>query len=196
MKQITIFLINILSVVVASSQDFVKNAATAKQSYNAGKLEDAHFALQQMLVELDITIGKEVLKLLPAQMETMKVNTVDDNVTANIGFVGATVRRSYGATDKRAEINIISNSPMVGTLNALFNSPLMNFANNGDTKMVKVQGYKARVTKESSSDKPGYKVEIPFNSALVTITANNCTETQALAMANTLPYAEIAKLIQ
>jgi hypothetical protein len=43
---------------------FKNNITTAKSSYASGKLEDAHFALQQSMQELDMVIGKEVLKLL------------------------------------------------------------------------------------------------------------------------------------
>jgi hypothetical protein len=52
---------------VCRAQDFNKAMATAKASYSAGKLEDSHFALQQAMQEVDLTVGKEVLKLLPSK---------------------------------------------------------------------------------------------------------------------------------
>ena len=42
------------------SQNFTTAIATAKTAYASGKLEDAHFALQQAMQEIDIIIGKEV----------------------------------------------------------------------------------------------------------------------------------------
>ena len=78
------------------AQDFTKDMATAKSAYNAGKLEETHFALQQAMQEIDLIVGKEVLKLLPPKMDSLTINTKDDNVSTNVGFVGATIHRSYG----------------------------------------------------------------------------------------------------
>src|SRR4051794_17335611 len=91
--------------------DFKTQITSAKTSYAAGKLEDAHFALEQAMQELDMIIGKEVLKLLPAKLDTASMNVKDDHVTANVGFVGATIHRSYGMSGN-AYIEIINNSPM------------------------------------------------------------------------------------
>ena len=57
---------------------------------------DAHFSLEQAIQEIDMIVGKEVLKLLPAKMNDQASVEKNDQVTANVGFVGATVHRSYG----------------------------------------------------------------------------------------------------
>jgi hypothetical protein len=198
MKKIIILNICIILAFAAKAQDFKKSVSTAKTSYASGKLEDAHFALQQMLSELDIIIGKEVLKLLPAKMDSLKSNASDDNVTGNISFVGATIHRTYGMGTKKAELDIVNNSPLLGTLNALISTPLMGMFNDGKTKILKVQGYKARLTKEEDSDagKPTYRLEMPFSNALITLKVNNSSEAEVTSMINTLPLDQIAKLIQ
>jgi hypothetical protein len=195
MKQLTILIAAILSLSVAfGQQDFKTYVSTAKTSYSAGKLEDAHFALQQMLQDVEITIGKEVLKLLPAKMDTLNSVAQEDNVTGNISFVGATIHRTYGSGEKRAQLDIINNSPLLGALNAFLTTPMLGgLMNDGKSKTVKVQGYKARLEKE---DDGGYKLEIPFNSALITYHVDKSTDTEILAMANTIPLPQIAKLIQ
>lgn len=174
--------------------------ATAKASYKSGKLEDAHFALQQTLQALDITIGKEVLKLFPEKMGTLPVNAKDDNVAGNVSFVGATIHRSYGAEPQKAEVEIVSNSPMIGTLNAFLTSPLLaGLGSDGKSKVLKIQGYKARLTKEENTADPSklsYRLEMPMSNALITLQANNTTQAEVLAMANTIPFDKIAKLIQ
>src|ERR1700709_1618514 len=96
------------------AQDFTKAMVTAKTSYSAGKLEEAHFALQQAMQEVDLTIGKEVLKLLPPKMDVMEINPKEDNVASNVGFVGATIHRAYEKGGRKADISIISNSPLIG----------------------------------------------------------------------------------
>ena len=184
----------------ASSQalNFKTDIATAKSAYASGKLEDAHFALQQSMQEIDIIIGKEVLKLLPLKMDTLPAVTAQDNVTGNISFFGATIHRSYGKGTKKAEVEIVNNSPLLGTLNAFLTSPLLaGLGNDGKTKVLKIQGYKSRLTKEDNAGgSPSYRLEIPFSNALVTLNVNNSTDTEIIAMANSIPFDQIAKLIQ
>ncbi len=196
----SIILIAILFITNACiAQDFSTNISTAKSSYKAGDLENAHFALQKAMQELDMIIGREVLKLLPAKMDSLTANTGNDNVSSNVGFVGATVNRSYGKFDKKAELSIISNSPMVAMLNSLFNSPLLAGMNNDpNTKTIKVQGYKARLERKNSNvdGKFNYEVQVPLGSALITFSLDETNETEITTMMNTVPLSQIAKLIQ
>ena len=182
---------------VAQAPDFAKDIATAKTSYQAGKLEDAHFALLQALQEIDIRIGQEILKLLPQQLDTMKANIKEDQVTGNAGFVGSTILRTYGVS-RGCELSIIGNSPLIGTLNSLINAPIIGgMMSDANNKIIKVQGYKGRLTKTPLEDgKANYSVDIPMNNSLVTLRMDKCTDTQIMNMANALPLQQIAKLIQ
>lgn len=183
----------------AQTLSFKNDISTAKKSYAAGKLEDAHFALQQSMQELDITIGKEVLKLLPMKMDTLTAVAKEDNVTGNVSFVGATIHRSYGKGARTAQVEIINNSPLLGTLNAFLTSPLLSgLGSNGKTRVLKIQGYKSRLTKEDEdgTGKTGYRLEIPFSNALFTLNVDDATETTVIAMANAIPFDQIVKLIQ
>jgi len=181
------------------AQDFAKAMATAKSAYSAGKLEETHFALQQAMQEVDLIIGQEVLKLLPPKMDTLINNPKDDNVASNIGYVGATIHRSYGKGQRKADLSIISNSPLVAMMNTFLNTPMLGgMMNDGKTKTVKVQGYKARLEKQegSTEGKNNYELQIPLGSALITFKVDDCTDTQILEMANTIPLQQVAKLIQ
>lgn len=199
MKNLFILSLSLFVASLAQAQDFKKEVAAAKSSYKSGKLEEAHFALQQTLQALDITIGKEVLKLFPEKMESLPANTKDDNVAGNVSFVGATIHRSYGSDTKKAEVEIVNNSPMIGTVNAFLTSPLLaGLGSDGKSKVLKIQGFKSRLTKEDESEqgKPSYKLEMPMSNALITLHVNNTTENEILAMANTIPFDKIAKLVQ
>ncbi|MEP6596401.1 MAG: hypothetical protein ABJA71_10675 [Ginsengibacter sp.] len=179
------------------AQNFTAAITNAKTSYSAGKLEDAHFALQQAMQEIDMIIGKEVLKQLPDKMDAFTANSKDDNVTSNVGFIGTTIHRSYGAAND-VDLSIIGNSPLITTINAFLNTPLLGgMMSNGNNKVIKVQGYKGQLTKEPGSDgKTKYTIQMPVGSSLITFTGNNTTDTQIMAWANTLPLQQIAKLIQ
>ncbi len=198
MKRLILPIVFAIAVNTTYSQNFKTSIATAKTSYAAGKLEEAHFALQQMLQELDITIGKEVLKLLPAKLDALQQNAADDNVTGNVGFVGATIHRTYGSGEKTAEVEIINNSPLISTLNTFLTSPLLaGLGSNGNSKVIKLQGYKGRLTREEGENgKNDYRLEIPYTNALVTVEVKNTSESEIVAMANTIPLEKIGKLIQ
>ena len=195
--------VTIIAVIAFTStciaQDFAKAMATAKTAYSAGKLEDAHFALQQAMQEVDLIIGTEVLKLLPPKMDVMEIIAKDDNVASNVGYIGATIHRVYEKAGRKADISIISNSPLVAMTNTLLNTPLLGgMINDGKNKTVKVQGYKARLEKlpGSTSDKNNYELQIPLGSALFTFKVDDCTDSQILGFAETIPLQKIAKLIE
>jgi hypothetical protein len=193
-------LIGVLIFVAAegTAQNFTADITNAKTSYSAGKLEDAHFALQQAMQEVDIIIGKEVLKQLPAKMDAFTANGKNDNVTSNVGFVGTTIHRSWGTADD-VDLSIIGNSPLISTINVFLNTPLLGgmMSKNGNNKIIKVQGYKGQLTKETSTTgQTNYTIQLPLGGSLITFTGKNTTDTQIMAWANTLPLQQIAKLIQ
>jgi hypothetical protein len=198
MKKYSIFISILFFTFSVNAQDFSKDIADAKSSYSAGKLADAHFSLEQAIQEIDMIVGKEVLKLLPAKMNNQAAVEKDDHVTANVGFVGATVHRSYGDTTG-SQVEIISNSPLIASLNSFLNMPLVGgMMRNSTTKVVKIQGYKSRLEKLGDNDngKPNYQLQIPFKSALITITANGMDENAVMSFANSIPLDKIAALIQ
>lgn len=197
-KTITFLTMISIAGVVYAQTDFKTEVATAKTAYSAGKLEDAHFSLQQALGDLDMIIGQEVLKLLPTQLDVLNVNTANDHVAANVGFIGATIHRDYGSADKKAAVEIISNSPLLGTLNAFLNTPLIGgLMRDENTKVVKVQGYKARLERsDAGNGKYNYKIDVPFSSSLLTLSVDDSNESETMNMVSKLPLQDIAKLIQ
>lgn len=206
MKKIFFVLTSLITAAtVFAQQDFTKHLAEARTAYAAGKLDDSRFAMQQMLQELDIITGKEVLKLLPAKMGNESVRANSDNVTGTSGFVGVLIHREYGAPLKNTaadsliktvSLEIISNSPLIGTINALLSLPL-GIGSSPDQKIIKINGYKAIVQKVSGDDEQKeFEVQLPLNNSLVTLKAPGYTQEEVIKMANTLPVAEIAKMLQ
>lgn len=187
----------ILIITNSFSQDFNTDIASAKTAYSSGKLEDAHFALQQALQEIDIIIGKEVIALLPATMDKFSANIKDDNVMSNVGFMGSTIHRTWGQNDD-VDLSIIGNSPIISTLNTFLNTPLLGgMMSNGNNKIIKVEGYKGQLTKDDAGNGQfNYTVQIPLGNSLVTFTAKNTTDTQIMSWANTIPLQQVTKLIQ
>ena len=179
-------------------QDFNKNVASARNSYAAGNLEEARFAMQQMLNDLDMAIGREVLKMLPAKMGSFSSNASNDNVTANTGLTGVVIHREYGSGEKVLSLDLMSNSPLVASINAILSIPFMGNSGDGTQKVIRIDGYKGMLQKtvDEETKKTDYTLQVPIGSTLLTFTAPDPSEEVVVRMANTIPISQITKLVQ
>ncbi|HYC85059.1 MAG TPA: hypothetical protein VEB86_07545 [Chryseosolibacter sp.] len=198
MKKIFLSAIIMIGATTLVAQDFATNLSTARTSYSSGNLDDARLAMQQMMTDLDLAIGKEVLKMLPTTLNTFSANTKNDNVSANSGLAGAIVHRDYGAAEKLLTVDIMSNSPLIGTLNAFLSMPFVGNSSDGSQKTVKVQGYKGVLQKNTDTETnlSSFTLQIPLNNTLLTLTVPDSNEADVLKMANALPVTQIAKMVQ
>lgn len=198
MKKLIFVLIVVAIPGAAFSQDFDKNIASARSAYSSGNLEDARFAMQQMLNDLDMAIGQEVIKMLPLKMGTASANTTNDNVTANTGLAGVIVHREYGSAEKMYTLDLMSNSPLVASINAILSIPFIGNSGDGSQKVIKIDGYKGMLQKsmDEETKKTEYTLQIPIGSTLLTFVAPDSTEDQVISMANTIPLSQITKMVQ
>lgn len=199
MKKFSLLLLFLSAGLVTRAQDFDKNVATAKSSYASGKLQDSRFAMEQALRDLDMAIGKEILKVLPTKMGTLATVEKEDNVTGSGNYVGLYVQRNYGADPKKGSIEIINNSPMINSLNAILSMPVIGgMMRDENQKMVKIQGYKSILNKQVNSDtgKTNYELQIPMNNTLVTLKMDDSNEGEITAAANGIPLAKIVQMAQ
>jgi hypothetical protein len=154
--------------------------------------------MQQMMQELDIITGKEVLKLLPEKMDTKAANTAKDNVSGASGWAGVVVHREYGQPGDTAlfTLEVITNSPLLGMVNQILNMPLLAGAN-PDQKVIRIGGYKGLSNRSTGANgRDEYEIQIPLQSSLITFRAPGMSQDKVIEMANTIKVAEIAKLIQ
>jgi hypothetical protein len=188
----------VLSSQIAMAQEFDKNISTARTAYASGKLQDSRFAMEQMLRDLDMAIGKEVLKLLPAKLGSLAVNEKEDNVTGS-GGVGLYVNRHYGVDPKRGSIEIINNSPLITSLNAILSMPVIGgMMRDENQKIIRVQGYKSILNKNVNTEtgKTHYELQIPMNNTLLTLKIDDTNESEITAAANAIPLAKIVQMAQ
>lgn len=195
---LTFFVIAVYTTVYA--QEFEKNLNEAKTAYNSGDLENTRFALQQSLIQINISVGKEILAILPADLQGMKSNNDNDEVTGNnLGFAGLYVSRYYENESDHADIELITDSPILAGVNAILAMPFMVGSADENQKRIKVHGYKALLEKSlnEKEEVKGYTVQIPVSSSLLTLNVNGpYSEYEVIAMANSIPVPEIVKLIQ
>lgn len=182
------------------AQDFDKSMADAKSAYASGDLENARFAMEQMLRDLDMAIGQEILKLLPVKLGAMDHNGQQDNVTGSGAGTGTGlfVQRSYANEASHARIDIINNSPLINSINAILAVPFVGNSSDGTQKVVKVQGYKAVLNRHDNAEtgKTGYTLQVPLNNTLFTLEVSEGTENEILQMANLVPLGQIVELAQ
>ena len=195
MKKKFFLLIISFAALSGAAQEFTKQLATARTAYKAGKLDDSRFAMQQMLQELDMMTGREILKVLPATLNSQPIKKEKDEVSGASGFTGIVVHREYGTT-KPVELEIITNSPMLAAINGLLSLPFI--ANNADQKVIRISGYKALVHKVEGETEgtSNYEVQLPLTNSLLSLKAPGYSQDDVVKMANALPIAEIVKLIQ
>lgn len=193
MKKILTLIFSMIISATVVGQSFNKHVASAKTAYAAGKLEDSRFAMQQAMQELDIALSKEVLKILPTKLDALDYVAASDNVTGTSGLAGMFIHREYGNSTKKASVEVISNSPLMASINAILSLPFAGAATG--QKVVKISGYKALVQKESETGNT-YNLQLPLNSSLVTVKIENGSEDEVIKYANALPVTELAKMIQ
>jgi hypothetical protein len=195
---ITVILI-IISGIQVNAQDVQANIDKARSSYKSGDLENTRFALQQALNSINQEIAREILALLPAEMNNMSMVEGGDDVSGtSYGYAGLYVNRSYALdTTASSSIEIVSDSPYLAGINALLTMPAFAYSD-PNQKQIKIKNYKAMLTK--SMDDQGiasYDIQLPFSSSLLTF---HCTgiqdENEVVGMVNTIPVDKIVKLTQ
>ncbi len=213
MKKFIIFFILITNSLFCISQgkptgslgsDFPKYIGNAKESYKKNDLEDTRYNLMLSMQQLDMKVGEEILKILPEKMDSMTLAKNFDNVMATSGFIGTSIHREYGSTPKnKVEVDLITNSPLVASVNAWLNNPMM--ANMGGRKAMKVDGYKGSYTYEArdETDSAGNPVKVPYAemqipvfSSMITIKSTNMKEDAFVKMLNTVPVSKIAEMVK
>lgn len=198
MKKVTIIFTVLLSVTAVCAQNFEKHVGDARSAYESGNLENARFSMEQALRELDVLIGKEIVKLLPVKLGQLNAAVADDQVTASGAAMGAGlfIQRKYGSDPKKADLQIMNNSPLLSGINALLSIPFLTGGEN--QKQVKIQGYKAliKIEKDDVTGKVTHNLQVPFGNTLLTLIVNESSEAEIISFANSIPLAKISAFAQ
>ena len=139
------------------------------------------------------------MKMLPTTLGSLQYNAQQDNVTGGAGMAtGLFVSRSYGAQPSSGRIDIINNSPMITSINAILAIPFVGNSADGSQKVVKVQGYKGVLNKNENTEtgKTGYTLQVPMNNTLFTISMDDTNENEIQALASNVPLSKIPQMAQ
>ena len=179
-----------------SAQEVTASLDEALSSYKSDNLEDARFTLQGALNGINQAIGKEILALLPDEMNGIpKVETGDDVTDVNTGFAGLFISRSYMAEDRNASIEIVSDSPLLAGINTILAMPGF-MTSDENQKRIKIEGYKALLTRNTDGEgMVSYDLQMPFSGSLLTFQCAGIEdENEVIAMAKKIPVDEIVSI--
>lgn len=179
-----------------NAQEVTASLDEALSSYKSDNLEDARFALQGALNGINQAIGKEILAILPDEMNGMsKIETGDDVTGVNIGFAGLFISRSYTAEDRNASIEIVSDSPLLAGINTILAMPGF-MTSDENQKRIKIEGYKALLTMNTDSEgMVSYDLQMPFSGSLLSFQCEGIEdENEVIGMANRIPVDEIVAI--
>lgn len=181
---------------IITAQEVTAGLDEALTSYRSDDLDNARFALQGALNGINQAIGREILALLPDEMNGMsKVEAGDDVTGVNTGFAGLFISRYYTGEDRNASIEIVSDSPLLAGINTILAMPGFMTADENQ-KRIKIEGYKVLLTRNTDSNgMVSYDLQMPFSGSLLTFQCSGIDdENEVIDMAGRIPVDKIVAI--
>ena len=175
--------------------DVNQQIADAEKAHDAGNFSEARYSIQQALLGLEIQIGQEILRSLPAAVGDVPKDTAQDRVmSTQWGWANLTIQRIYRKDDKQLTVNIGNNPLYSGMLDMYFNNAYatQSIGENQNMKQVKVKGYKAAIKYDKND---GYTLLVPLGqSGMITWQGiNYATEQDIMTAVNVFDIDGVKK---
>ncbi|WP_153800826.1 hypothetical protein [Foetidibacter luteolus] len=169
----------------------------AEKAHTEGNFSDARYAIQQALLGVEIQIGREILASLPATINGMAKDTMENRVVSTQwGWSNLTIQSAYKkGEDQQLNISIGNNSFYSGLVNVYFNNTYIQ--GNGEqqnVKQVKVKGYKSLIQFDESK---GYTLLVPLGqtSLIAFECINFANEQEVMTAASAFDIDGIKKML-
>lgn len=178
--------------------DVKAQMAEAESAHAAKNYSDARYSLQQALMGVEIQLGRQILKSLPASVDALNVDTVQDVVmSTQWGWNNLSIHRVWkNSTDKQLTITVGNAGVYAGLAALYFTNAGMMEANNAkqNFKQVRVKGNKAIIQYEDSK---GYTliVSLGQSSMIVWECINFASEQEVMDTANIFDINGIKKML-
>jgi len=169
----------------------------AETAHGAKNYSDARYSLQQALTGVEIQLGRQILKSLPATVVSVPADTLQDKVmSTQWGWSNLSIQRVYTKDDKQLTITIGNNGLYAGVANMYFANAGMMEANaeKQNFKQVKVKGNKAIIQYDDSK---GYTLimQMGQTSMIVWECINFANEQEVMTAANSFDIDGIKKML-
>jgi len=199
MKNIISLFLLCVTIAFTSAQEFDKQIANAKSAYDAGNYEDSRFAVQNALHEIDMKIGQKVLAVLPEKIDNMAYVAASDQIAGSeTTFAGLFIERTWDNSGaENLEFSVITDSPLIGTVNTFLALPSIMISSDSNQKKIKVEGFKAMLEKkvDENNNITGFSLMLPYSNALLQLNYNGTTTEEAfLSMLKQIPVTKITEI--
>jgi hypothetical protein len=170
----------------------------AETAHGAKNYSDARYSLQQALMGVEIQLGRQILKSLPATVVALAADTLQDKVmSTQWGWSNLNLQRVYkDKADKQLTITIGNAGMYAGLANLYFSNPGMMeaSADKQNFKQIRVKGNKAVIQYEDSK---GYTLIVPVGqtSTIVWECINFANEQEVMTAANSFDIDGIKKML-
>nr|HPQ97630.1 hypothetical protein [Thiolinea sp.] len=151
--------------------DSIKEATDAyEQGDHTSAIENLNYAVQLIQQQK----GKALEALLPEAPDGWSAEEAESTAVGAAMFGGGvTAERRYTRGDSSISVQIVTDSPMLQGMMALFTNPMFAASNGG--KMEKVAGQKVISSYDSSKQGGDYKIAVA-NRFLVTVTGDKVSK--------------------
>jgi hypothetical protein len=177
--------------------DVKAQMADAESAHAAKKYSDARYSLQQALMGVEIQLGRQILKSLPASADALNVDTTQDIVmSTQWGWSNMSIQRVWKKADKQLTMTVGNAGVYAGLAAMYFANAGMVETNNTkqNIKQVRVKGNKAIIQYEDSK---GYTliVSLGQSSMIVWECINFANEQEVMNTANSFDINGIKKML-
>jgi len=177
--------------------DVSQQITEAETAQASGNFSDARYSIQQALLGIELQMGKNILKSLPAIVANLPKDTTEDRVTSTQwGWNNLTIQRVYSKDDKQFTVTVGNNS-IYGPLMDVYFAGNYAAQSNGQTqdfKQIKIKGNKAVIKFDQSE---GYTALVHLGQAgMITFHGINFANEQEFMNAiNTIDIDGIKKTL-
>lgn len=192
MKKLIVILFTLLiTVSFADKNEILENIDAAKSNVNSGNYKEAKSDLQMALNAISRMQFEQMKDYLPKAPSGWTEQEVDaaDMSSMGMGLVGGlTVSKSYSKGEKNVSIEIVMDSPLIGTLKMFIENPMMA-SMNPEIKLVRMHGQKVIV--EYKEDTKSGSISLIAGTTLISVNGNNVTEGELETFMKAIKVKEI-----
>lgn len=172
------------------ADDVTDSIQEATAAYESGDIATAVDSLNYAVQLLQQMKGASLAELLPEPLDGW---SAEDAESASVGAAmfggGLTAERSYRKDKSAVDIQIVTDSPMLQGMMAMFSNPM--FAASSGGKMTKINGQKV-ILKYDQGSKDGEVQIMVKNRYMVTVSGDNVSEDELKAYVEAMDFTKFA----
>ena len=181
-------LLAVMSAPAVLADDVTDSIDEATEAYKSGDVASAVENLNYAVQLLQQMKGDSLAKLLPEPLDGWEAKEAESTAVGAAMFGGGlTAERSYTKDKSRIDIQIVTDSPVLQGMMAMFSNPM--FAASSGGKMTKINKQKA-IVKLDKSGKGGEIQMMIKNRYMVTLDGSRVSEDELLEYAGAIDFSQ------